>query len=262
MRLITAKRMSTVPFEQFGFDGVMGLGLKALAVHPEFHFFSQLTKQHAGVAPVFSFYLSRTEVDGNEITIGGHVESRMKGPLSWTPVVDPESGHWRVGIESVLVGDTEVEQCSTGNCSAIVDTGTSLLGVPRDSMRAIFADTLRLVKDATSVDGLDCRQEPGPPITFNMVGGFQLVLDADAYSRPAAGMIERTQQVVCQSIFLPVDLLKTPVFLFGEPVLQKYYTSFDTAGQQIGFALARHSSQASVDTQPVEKDAGAEGITI
>merc|ERR1740130_849876 len=108
-------------------------------------------------------------------------------------------------------------------------------------MKPLFRGTVRTVPDASSVDGVNCRDVPGPALVFHMVGGFQIVLDADAYSRPAADVIERptADVVVCEAKFLPVQLMAEPVFLFGEPVLQKYYTSFDTAQKRVGFALAR-----------------------
>lgn len=40
--------MTPEPFQQFDFDGVLGLGLQGLALNPEFHFFSpgQSEKKH------------------------------------------------------------------------------------------------------------------------------------------------------------------------------------------------------------------------
>lgn len=169
----------------------------------------------------------------------------MKGPLSWSPVLSPEEGHWRVGVDNVTIGNTVIDVCATGNCSAIVDTGSSLLGVPRATMKSIFKETLRIVPGARSVEGIDCRNVPGTPIVFHMAGGFEITLGADGYSRPGPGTMRRPDgdQIVCQSIVLPVDIMETPVFVFGEPVLQRYYTSFDADQRRIGFALARHESE-------------------
>jgi len=49
--------------------------------------------------------------------------------------------------------------------------------------------------------------------------------------------------VVCRASLLPVDRTAdggNPLtFILGEPVLRKYYTSFDWKKHEIGFALAR-----------------------
>jgi hypothetical protein len=243
MRVIAARKMSMQPFSSFKFDGVIGLGLPALAIHPEFHFFNMLTQQHnRTVAPIFSFYLAREHHDGDMLTVGGYEDSRMMGPLSWVPVMNPDDGHWRVGIDSVDIGGKALEFCSTGNCSAIVDTGTSLLGVPQEVMKTMFKSTVRVVPGASSVENVNCREESGPPITFHMTGGVDIVVDASAYSRPGAATLKRPSGdvVVCEGKFLSQRSTDFPTFLFGEPVLQKYYTSFDTQGKRVGFTLARH----------------------
>ena len=38
----------------------------------------------------------------------------------------------------------------------------------------------------------------------------------------------------------PEPLLPT-TFIFGEPVLQKYYTTFDKGNLRVGFGLAKHA---------------------
>merc|ERR1719218_104157 len=44
MQAVMAIEMSTMPFKNFGFDGILGMGLGALALAKEFSFFDVLSK--------------------------------------------------------------------------------------------------------------------------------------------------------------------------------------------------------------------------
>ncbi|CAE7487819.1 unnamed protein product [Symbiodinium pilosum] len=52
---------------------------------------------------------------------------------------------------------------------------------------------------------------------------------------------------------MPLELpepLGPKLFIWGEPVLRKYYTVYDWQDQQIGFALAKHMpSEVSADEE-------------
>lgn len=252
VRLIMATEMSDNPFSQFEFDGVIGLGLKSLALDPEFHFLEQLTRHQRGVAPMFGVFLAKGDSEQSEVTFGGVDDARLNGPLMWTPVLEPEQGYWRIAIRSVTIGNKSLDMCATGGCSAIVDTGTSLLGVPEAAMRMLFAATLRELpaSPSTAVVGrVDCREIPGPPLVFDL-GGFEVQVGADGYSRPLPselpGKAGGAPRSFCQSALLPVNMLDSHVFLFGEPMLQRYYTAYDLQRQQVAFALARQASAVSV----------------
>jgi len=229
--------MSTEPFSAFKFDGVLGLGLDALALHPEFNFFGQMARG-GHVAPIFSVFLSRDDRVRSEISFGGHNTARMLEPMNWVPVASPEKGYWQIRLQGVRIGSEDTDICSQGDCVAIVDTGTSLLGVPRSDGQAIHKRLARRVPQETSAD-VDCRTVPGPTLSFDL-GHFTIELDAADYSRPASMQVR--SEVVCRASMLPVDmpLLGPKVFLWGEPVLQKYYTAYDSANKRVGFATARH----------------------
>eukprot|EP00927_Polykrikos_kofoidii_P005785 TRINITY_DN122_c0_g1_i6.p1 TRINITY_DN122_c0_g1~~TRINITY_DN122_c0_g1_i6.p1 ORF type:complete len:425 (-),score=60.96 TRINITY_DN122_c0_g1_i6:478-1752(-) len=246
VRIVLARKMSEEPFKHFGFDGVIGLGLKGLALHPGFHFFGQMTNKNK-MHPTFSFFIARGEQTRSEITFGGHDESRMLSPLRYASVSNPQLGHWRVAIRKVLIGNVSLPLCDDGSCTAIVDTGTSILGVPHEAVGTVVSQTLRKLSglESNTDEKLDCGSVSGPPLIFEMDGGFSIQLDAEDYSRPApAEMVdgERDDKIesYCRASVLPVNMpaLGSSVFLWGEPVLMKYYTSYDVTNERVGFALA------------------------
>jgi hypothetical protein len=244
--------MSEEPFKHFLFDGVIGLGLSGLALHPDFHFFSQMTASKA-ISPIFSFFIARDERTRSQITFGGLDETRMAGPMRYVSVTHPENGHWRVAIRKVSIGNMSLPQCDDGSCTAIVDTGTSILGVPHEAVTTVISQTSREVAVLEPSDGdtLDCRTVAGPPLIFEMEDGLIVQLDSEDYTRPAPVEVIQSHaqekdddtppenvQFYCRASVLPIDMppLGRSVFLWGEPVLMKYYTSYDVAKNRIGFA--------------------------
>jgi hypothetical protein len=248
LRLVCAEEMTAEPFNSFGFDGVLGLGLEALALHPEFNFFGQASRG-GRMESIFSVFLASDADDRSEITLGGHNHPRMGGALTWVPVVAPEKGYWQINVRSVRVGNEDTGLCSEG-CLAIVDTGTSMLGVPRSSSKSLHVKLAREVPLDSPPD-VDCRAVDGPAMTFDL-GDFSIELTAADYSRPAAMHVpsEGKAHVICRASLLPVEmpLLGPQVFILGEPVLRKYYTAYDTQRKRVAFTrAATHKDSPLVD---------------
>lgn len=267
VRVITATQMTEEPFHAFQFDGVVGLGLESLALHSGFSFFGQIARLDRLPSKSFSVFLSSQDSVASEIAFGGHDERRMSHALQWAPVARPELGYWQVNIKSISIGDETYPWCEAGGCSAVLDTGTSLLGVPRQKLQDFHWLLARMVPE-TPLNS-DCRSSPGPNITFNL-GDFNLTLGPEDYSRPKPLLINNTKvnksQIVCRASLLPVDMsesLGAKVFILGEPVLRKYYTTYDWGRRQIGFSLAvqpadPHAAGAEVPRHNIFGSSGSE----
>lgn len=235
-RVILAKHLTKEPFQQFHFDGVLGLGLSALALNPEFHVLSQLASD---IDPSFGVFLSRPGQPGSEVTFGGQNWRRTQGPMTWVPVSLKPQGYWGVHVKAVRAGGKLLPLCQDGGCHAIVDTGTSLLGVPRQGMASILAAT------AQKASGQDCHAEVGPSLSFELADGAIVELEAKDFWRATPTKVSSAagrELDLCRALLLPVDMasIAPKVFLFGEPVLHKYYTAFDAKSFRVGFAPARH----------------------
>jgi hypothetical protein len=250
LRVILATEMSSDPFENFEFDGVLGLGLESLVVDPEFSFFGQMMQQHKLREARFGYFLSRNDAEASEISFGGHDERRVASELQWAPVHRPELGYWQVRVRSVMVGNTALDLCEAGGCVAIADTGTSLIGVPRPVSQHLHWLLARKVPDDPSE--IDCREFPGPDLVFDL-DGVKLTLGPEDYSRPTAMRVLQKKtnlsQTLCRASLLPVDgdseVLGPKAWILGEPVLRKYYTAYDYRRQQVGFSLAVQSERSA-----------------
>lgn len=256
MRFVLATEMTEDPFAHFAFDGVMGLGLDSLRLDPTFSFFGQMANQYPEMLPQFSVYLSRHDDGQSKITFGGHDEQLASSDIAWAPIALPELGYWLLNIKQIRIGDTILDDCADGGCRAIADTGTSLLGVPREMSRTLHRLLARPVpSDGKHPKDVDCRQVPGHSIDFDL-GDTVVSLPVEDYSRPAPiNMSTNTSNgssLICRSLLLPVDM-KAPVgpkiFIWGEPVLRRYMTVYDFKEKRIGFSLARQPQLPSSESQ-------------
>jgi len=255
-RLVAAIEMSQDPFQSFKFDGVLGLSLARLSLTPEFNFFGQMASQsRVDFQSQFAVFLSSTPSVSSEIAFGGYDPARLAKPLQWAPVADPEYGYWNLKLKSVTVGGEPLAVCETGGCRAILDSGTSLLGVPRTELRRMHRMLARVLPEEHHE--VDCRRQPGPPIVFDF-GTFAITITAEDYSRmgPAnmlvAGGDGTMKRDFCRASLLPVDL-KEPLgpgaFILGEPVLRRFYTVFDYGRKQVGLGLAKQPAAESASTE-------------
>eukprot|EP00929_Paragymnodinium_shiwhaense_P037407 TRINITY_DN19938_c0_g1_i2.p1 TRINITY_DN19938_c0_g1~~TRINITY_DN19938_c0_g1_i2.p1 ORF type:complete len:328 (-),score=98.70 TRINITY_DN19938_c0_g1_i2:146-1129(-) len=252
MRIVTATEMSADPFKDFEFDGVLGLGLDGLSQTPEFNFiniFASDAIAHGGDNKMFAIFLGKTPEEKSELALGGYDEDHVEGGVHWNPVIDPELGHWTIRIKGVRMGDTYVKYCDEG-CKAVMDTGTSLMAVPSDA----FSQFYKLLWHRAPLDG-EC-QGPGPEMTFELESG-SITISPEDYARAekckrppkatgfhAQGTYGRTRHdMCCRPLLMSMDMpapVGPKLFIFGEPILRKYYTVYDAARKRVGVGKAVH----------------------
>jgi len=264
MRFIAATDMSADPFKDFVFDGVLGLGLESLSQTSAFNFLqvaSGLTSARGSdFSKTFGIFLATHNEETSQITMGGWAEEHLQEEVSWSPVLDPELGHWLLKIQAIWIDGEKLPFCDEG-CKAVVDSGTSLLAVPTP----IFPELYERLRAPASLSGDCSSQSPSLKIELN---GFTLTLDGEDFSRldqkgsarapawgqsqtPAEGATRR--DMMCKPMLMVMDLpepIGPKLFILGEPVLKKFYTVYDAEKKRIGFGRARHA----VPSPEIESD--------
>ncbi|KAG8635181.1 aspartic proteinase [Manihot esculenta] len=126
---IEATSEPSVTFMVAKFDGILGLGFQEISVGNAVPVWYNMVKQGLVKEPVFSFWLNRNteEDEGGEIVFGGVDPNHYKGKHTYVPVT--QKGYWQFDMGDILIGDKPTGYC-TGSCSAIADSGTSLLAGP------------------------------------------------------------------------------------------------------------------------------------
>ncbi|KAL3519442.1 hypothetical protein ACH5RR_017591 [Cinchona calisaya] len=127
---IEATKEPSVTFLVAKFDGILGLGFREISVGNTVPVWYSMVQQGLVKEPVFSFWLNRKteEEEGGEIVFGGVDPNHFKGKHTYVPVT--RKGYWQFDMGDVLIGGKPTGYCK-GGCSAIADSGTSLLAGPK-----------------------------------------------------------------------------------------------------------------------------------
>merc|ERR1719265_774431 len=223
---IAATDESSQPFSLFSFDGILGLALESMAQSPSFSMTTRMKGNKALAYPVFSVFLSDNDEEESEVTFGSLKLDHLATDVFWVPVKRP-SGYWEVHIDYITLDNTRLKLCT--DCQVAVDTGTSQLAGPSNVI-AQLAEVLEIKPDCSNFDDL-------PKLGF-IIGNHILNL------MPRDYVHKRGKACAAALMGLDVPPPKGPLFIFGIPFLQKYYTVYDEANLQVGFGLAQHKGRA------------------
>ncbi|KAF3443448.1 hypothetical protein FNV43_RR13130 [Rhamnella rubrinervis] len=126
---IEATREPSITFVAAKFDGILGLGFQEISVGKAVPVWYNMVNQGLVKEPVFSFWLNRNVEgeEGGEIVFGGVDPNHYKGEHTYVPVT--QKGYWQFDMGDVLIDGETTGFCASG-CSAIADSGTSLLAGP------------------------------------------------------------------------------------------------------------------------------------
>jgi hypothetical protein len=215
---------SKSPFMSFNFDGVLGLALPQMSQGTQFNTMDRLKASERLHQTVYSVYLSSadSDVEVSEVTFGSIKTSHMASDMHWVPV-SRSTGYWEVEISDITLDDHPQELCA--GCYVAVDTGTSELAGPSNVIQEL-AERLQVRTDCSNFHQL-------PRLGF-LVGGQILNLEPKDYVDEASSS--------CEVSLMPLDVPppKGPLFVFGIPFLEKFYTVYDNVNKQVGFAVAKH----------------------
>jgi len=222
---IAATYESRNPFKFFAFDGVLGLALPSMSQGPDFNLMSRMKDGRVLRSALFSVFLSDLDTERSEVTFGEVKSDHLASDLFWVPV-ERDSGYWEVKIEDITLNNEKQSICA--GCYVAVDTGTSELAGPSDVIE-LLTNKVGVQSNCGNFDSL-------PKLGF-VVGDHILNLEPNDYiDRDLGG---------CDVAFMPLDVPppQGPLFVFGIPFLQKFFTVYDEANRRIGFGVANHTNQ-------------------
>jgi len=228
---ISSTDESRQPFASFLFDGVLGLAMENMAQGEMFSLMARLSGGESLQRPLFSVFLSDSDVESSEITFGDMKTEHMASELFWVGVTRA-SGYWEVQIEDITINNKMQDICQ--DCRVAVDTGTSQLAGPTEVVNKLM--------DLLNIDETCKNYHELPKLGF-VIGKHILNLDPRDY-------IDRSddgETSFCDVSLMALDVPppKGPLFVFGIPFLQKFYTVYDHAEKRVGFASAKHEGQES-----------------
>ncbi|KAM9486430.1 gastricsin-like [Clarias gariepinus] len=208
-------------------DGLMGLAFRPPSSQT---IVDTMIQEGVIEEPIFAFYLSRDSERGSEVVFGGVDPAHYQGQINWVPV--QQNSHWQLVFEGFEVNHQSTGWCENG-CTAITDTGTSLLLCPPQ-----YVDTLHQMlgaqQDSNGNYVFDCNAVSSlPPLTFVMNGahlhlpGTAYVLqEEDSNSNCMSGI--RTSHEEYRNGY--------PYWILGDVFLRQFYSVFDQGNARVGFA--------------------------
>jgi len=217
------------------FDGILGLGFQSISVDNVVPPWYNIVAQNLVSTPVFSFWLSdnANSTDGGELMLGGIDANRYTGKITYVPLTSET--YWQFKMDDISIRSTSTGYCGSTGCTAIADTGTSLIAGPSDQVKALNLKLGAL----TIVNGeaiLDCKLIPIMPDVTITLNGQKFVLTPKDYV-----LVETSQNSTeCISGFLGLDIPSPPgpLWILGDVFISTYYAIFDFGNKQVGFAEA------------------------
>lgn len=229
--LITATHGSV--FQNARFDGILGLSFPRLSTTGYTPVFDNVINQKRLVKNAFSFYYAPRHKDGSAIIFGEPAKELYTGDLKFIEV--SRDLYWEIELVDIKIGGKSTPHCSTASpCRLVVDTGTSLLTGPSDSVRELLK-TIDATSDCSNYDTLGDLEY----VVRDRTGTHSLTLTPHDY------MIKSRRSGLCHVQFMPLDVHppRGPLYILGDTFLRKFYTVFARESEtgeaaKIGFALA------------------------
>lgn len=212
------------------FDGICGMGWDDISVdHVKTPLRALVDSKKLG-ANVFAFYLGSGGAVG-ELVLGGVDPAHYIGDFDYHPVIETapgKFGYWAIAMDDAKIGGKSV----TTVRKAIVDSGTSLLAVPKDDLQkiaaAVGAKPVAPIPPLNKEYKIDCNSA-GPDVEF-VIGGKSYTLKKADY------VLNEKGQCLLGFLALDVPAPAGPLYILGDVFMRKFYVKFDEDNKQLGFA--------------------------
>ncbi|GAA6064457.1 hypothetical protein JCM10212_004441 [Sporobolomyces blumeae] len=240
-----------------GISGLMGLGWQALAASRVTPFWQNLFQ--ASVLPFPGFAVSLTRYNnvpnasavepGGSLTIGYLNASLYSSEINYVAIPSGMESYWVIPMDSVSVNGTNV---STTQQYVAIDTGTTLIGGPRDVVSAIY-DQVEGAQAATGrysgYYSYPCDYNASIALTF---GGVTYNMSSSDFNLGPFGVDATTNQSTCLGAFFDLSFggSSRVSWVIGASFLKNVYTVYRASPPSVGFATlsnstTRHSSSSS-----------------
>ncbi|CAH8517942.1 unnamed protein product [Heterobilharzia americana] len=227
-----ATQQPGIVFIMAKFDGILGMAYPSISVEGVTPVFVNMIRQNLVDSPVFSFYISRNASApvGGELMIGGIDEKYYTGEINYVQL--KEKSYWLFEMDKLVVSDKVI--CPDG-CSAIADTGTSMIAGPTNDV-----DEINKKLGAMYIPGgmytISCDRISSLPSIHFVINGINMTLDSTDYIMK----VSQFGSEICISGFIGLDLPKRKLWILGDIFIGKFYSVFDMGNDRVGFAKAVH----------------------
>ena len=229
--LLEAYELSSIPFSQVSFDGIIGLSFTYLSINKQANFIEMLFEQKKINKRLFSFYFNINDNKNSSLNIGGIDNNNFIGKITWCDVIS--ENYWEIKIDSIKYDKEIIIDCEHYNnfCSGIIDTGTSMIATP--------SEIYNKLDKKLQVD-FNCNNINLLKNLIIKISGVEFILEPNFYILKIPDTLSYNDN--CLSAIMQIDNMNNngQTIILGLPFLKKYYNIFDRDNKKIGFALAKH----------------------
>ncbi|KAL1960243.1 hypothetical protein VTO42DRAFT_8786 [Malbranchea cinnamomea] len=220
-------------FLHYPMDGILGLGF---------------TNSQKGVPTVMQVMMNNKLLDKNilgislqrnsdgardgQITLGAIDETKFTGDITYTDIV-PGANRWEIPIDDALIGGKPAQ---FEGKTAIIDTGTSFMLLPREDAKTIHSMIPDSVQDGENFK-IPCSSTTSVEIS---ISGTRFRVSHKDY----VGNSDETGKM-CSSRIAGHQPFGKDQWLLGDVFLKNVYSVFDFDENRIGFAPRKYSGSPS-----------------
>lgn len=229
-------------------SGLMGLGFESLASSEGTPFWEVVAMQGKVKDPVFTFQLASTRakdmgkkvVPGGIFSMGVLDHQQFSGDITWVKLAKGYGsrgvGYWAIVMDALEANGRRIP---LGKMNTVaVDTGTTLIGAPRQVLEEIYSTIPGVRPAPTEVLGgsgyfmYPCRQRFEVTMTF---GGRKFTLNNDNLN---LGRYSSRSKMCISSLFqAPSEGQSSmPAWILGDTFLRTVFTAFQWNPERVGFA--------------------------
>ena len=236
-------------------EGILGLAFQGISEHSMPTVVDLLHQNGQIEKRIFSFFLTRNvKRSGSKLILGGYDQSYAKEDFKYVPLID--DSFWAVGLSQLRLerpeGNDFLSLCSTAECAAIVDTGTSFIGVPARKLPQLLSfithgKRCRAQKSKLVVCDCDRNMTGFPTIYLDLFAGHddkgqrktvRLTIEPADYLLQFFSDFRYKCAIGLQSVHSNLLGKDDDVYILGTTVLKTYYTVFDAESLRVGFAAS------------------------
>mmetsp|Transcript_17219 Transcript_17219/g.45628 ORF Transcript_17219/g.45628 Transcript_17219/m.45628 type:complete len:457 (-) Transcript_17219:195-1565(-) len=221
------------------FTAIVGLGHADTVPNADGTPSSKLSLLSRVDAQRFAICLERGPQNPGWLTINPQMSAATQSLYRTVPIVG--NNHWASPLVGFQVG--RAQNLCEGRNVAIVDSGTSMLGVPSAAIVAMAELIDEIQTDCSNLEDL-------PDMTFRL-GQHSFTLPPSAYVLKVSSEIsDGTVFNSCIPAFMPIDMSTSRgnVWILGMPFLRHHYTVFDRVGKSL------HIADQGENCQPVKEE--------
>ena len=205
------------------FDGILGMGFDNIAVNNIVTPIHNMFLQGKIKQTIFAFYLGNN-IEG-ELSIGDYNNKYTRNGINWIPL--SVVGYWQFNIDSYdFILDNSRRFNLNTNVQSILDTGTSLITIPKksfDNLKYIFGNNIDSI---TGLYMVDCNKNRDVVLSLTINDIIFTIEYRDL-------IVNDNIRNVCM---IGIEEYDNSIWILGDVFIRKYYSIFDYDNNRIGLS--------------------------